>query len=92
MQHDFFGANNHDTSTSHSLYVRIHHTVCYLSGHQALKYMDESNIQYAVVQVISDSSIQDAFNSGLYFAATIVAMLFSFSMIRSITDGSHEDL
>jgi hypothetical protein len=54
--------------------------------------MDESNIQYAVVQVISDSSIQDAFNSGLYFAATIVAMLFSFSMIRSITDGSHEDL
>jgi hypothetical protein len=54
--------------------------------------MDESNIQYAIVQVISDSAIQDAFNQGLYLAATIVALLFAFSMIRSITDGGHEDL
>jgi hypothetical protein len=54
--------------------------------------MDESNIQYAVVQVIGEPDIQTAFNGGLGLAATIVAVLFAFSMIRSITDGGHEDL
>lgn len=42
--------------------------------------------------VAADSSIQDAFNQGLFWAAGIVAVLLSFSIIRTIPGGGQEEL
>lgn len=42
--------------------------------------------------VISDYSIQDALNRGLYFGAGIVGVLLAFSIIRTIPGGGHEEI
>lgn len=54
--------------------------------------MDTTNIVSALQIVFDDPSVQSSFNSGLYFAASIVATLFAFTLLRIIPDDGPEEL
>ena len=46
----------------------------------------------AIQTVITDPGIMDSFTQGLYFGATVVAVLLIFTMIRSMVDNGHEEM
>ena len=57
-----------------------------------LLYMDAGGLNAYLEPVYPDSSIQDAFNKGLYLAAGIVGVLLAFSIVRTIPGGGHEEI
>jgi len=48
--------------------------------------------QSEVIPVGSESSIQEAFNQGLYWSAAVVGVLLAFSIIRTIPGGGQEEI
>lgn len=47
---------------------------------------------WSIEELTPDSSIQDAFDQGLYLAGGIVGVLLAFSIIRTIPGGGHEEI
>ena len=54
--------------------------------------IDTNSIVSALGTVIAGPQCQSSFNSGLYLGSTIVAALFGFSFLRTITGDNHEDI
>lgn len=54
--------------------------------------MDTTNVITALQTVITDPSVTNAFDNGLYLAATIVATLLGYSLLRTLPDDGHEEL
>lgn len=54
--------------------------------------MTTNDISNAVYGVFADPSVTYAFSHGLYLGATIVGVLFGFTILRSIVSDGHEDI
>ena len=54
--------------------------------------MTTNDVANAVYGVFADPGITDAFSSGLYFGASIVGVLFGFTILRAIVTDGHEDI
>jgi hypothetical protein len=52
----------------------------------------ETDWQTAFASVLGDSSIQTSFDYGAYSGAVMVAGMFCFTMLRTISDSDHEEL